>query len=75
MFHGENMQYYITEEFGGQTVAAQNVEVMSADEVAHDGKNQYDILNLILAAYAMRDDATVMKLLENYIRTGYEAVN
>lgn len=73
LFHGENMQYYITEEFGGQTVAAQNVEVMSADEVAHDGKNQYDILNLILAAYAMRDDATVMKLLENYIRTGYEA--
>lgn len=73
LFHEESMQYYITEEFDGQTLITQSVEAMSADEVAHDGKNRYDILNLILAAYAMKDDATVVKLLENYIRTEYEA--
>ena len=73
LFREESMQYYITEEFDGQTLITQSVEAMSADEVAHDGKNRYDILNLILTAYAMKDDATVVKLLENYIRTEYEA--
>ena len=73
LFGEESMQYYITEEYEGQTVITESTAVVSADGTTHDGKNHYDVLNLILAAHAMRDDTTVMKLLENYIRTEYEA--
>ena len=73
LFGEESMQYYITEEYEGQTVITESTAAVSADGTTHDGKNHYDVLNLILAAHAMRDDTTVMKLLENYIRTEYEA--
>lgn len=72
LFREESMQYYITEEYNGQTVIMESTAAVSAEDVEYDGKNQYEVLNLILAARQMRDDTAVMKLLENYIRTGYE---
>lgn len=73
LFREESMQYYITEEWDGQTVITESTAAVSADDAPHDGKSRYDILNLILAARQMQDDEAVMKLLENYIRTDYEA--
>ncbi|MDE7326826.1 MAG: RecX family transcriptional regulator, partial [Lachnospiraceae bacterium] len=73
LFGEESMQYYITEEYDGRTVITESTAVVKADGTARDGKNHYDLLNLILTAHEMKDDLTVMKLLENYIRTEYEA--
>lgn len=73
LFREESMQYYIAEDADGQTVITESTAAVSADDVVHDGKSRYDILNLILAARQMQDDEAVMKLLENYIRTDYEA--
>lgn len=73
LFREEKMQYYIAEEYDGQTVITESRTLEPADEAVHDGKSRYDALNLILAAHEMRDDVTVMKLLENYIRAEYEA--
>lgn len=73
LFQEEKMQYYITEGYDGQTVITESTAVVSAEDAVHDGKSQYDILNLILAARQMQDDEAVMKLLENYIRMEYEA--
>ena len=49
------MQYYITEEYEGQTVITESTAVVSADGTTHDGKNHYDVLNLILAAHVFLD--------------------
>lgn len=73
LFREESMQYYITEEYGGETVITESTAAVSAEDVLYDGKNQYEVLNLILAARQMQDDTAVMKLLENYIRMEYEA--
>lgn len=73
LFHEEKMQYYITEEYDGQTLITESRTLEPADGTAHEGKSRYDALNLILAAHELRDEAAVMKLLENYIRTEYEA--
>lgn len=74
LFEAESLQYYITQEQDGkETVSEKKTVTINSETRGQYSYNRYDSLNLIIAAHRMHDDRAVISLLENYIRTEYEA--
>ncbi|MBR6359553.1 MAG: hypothetical protein IKS11_07885 [Lachnospiraceae bacterium] len=71
LFHGEILQYFITENDGEQEEITESRSLKFLDEDMNDRTTKYDEINDILIAVEMRDDKTAVNLLEQYYRTEY----
>lgn len=71
LFYEEVLQYYITEEYDGQSQITESF-YREVDAVkVHDETTKYGQINLILTAQDMNDEKTMMDMLENYYRREY----
>ncbi|MDE7299417.1 MAG: hypothetical protein K2N94_11400, partial [Lachnospiraceae bacterium] len=75
LFEEERLQYYITEESGGEERLTESTTVMREGQLMDGRGSRYDNLNLILAAHQMKEEAAVLSLLEGYIRMEHEAAH
>lgn len=67
LFFGERLQYYVTEERNGREMLTLSDSV-SVEETTNDGTDsRYNILNSMVVAKTLQDDATLMDLMEEYV--------
>lgn len=75
LFFGERLQYYVTEEIGGKEVLTIS-DSLSIEETVSDGvDSRYSLLNSMVVAKTLRDDATLMELMEEYVEEDSFAEN
>lgn len=68
LFFGENLQYYITEERGGEEQLTESGTLQNADTGRSAGGGRYQLLNDIALSKALEDYDTMDNLLEEYHR-------
>jgi len=67
LFFGERLQYYVTEEHNGREMLTLSDSV-SIEETINDGiDSRYNLLNSMVVAKSLQDDATLMDLMEEYV--------
>ncbi len=71
LFHGETLQYYITENDGEQDEITVSRSINYLEEDTNDSETKYDEINSILIAVELKDYKTAIDLLEQYYRTEY----
>ena len=71
LFFGENLQYYITEEKGGQEQLTVSDSVSISDAVAEGNDSRYSLLNDMVVSKTLQDDDTLIKLMEEYVEADY----
>lgn len=67
LFFGENLQYYITEERDGRQQLTASDSISVSDTKASQGESRYTMLNDMVVSRAVRDDDTLMKLMQEYV--------
>lgn len=70
LFYNDELQYYITEEGKGGDRITESFHIRM-DSPYEEEENQYNMLNLMLTARQMRDEKTLIELMEQYIQTEY----
>ena len=68
LFFGENLQYYISEEAGGEEYLTFSDSVSVSDNVVEGGGSRYAMINDMVVAKTLQDDDTLMQLMEEYVR-------
>ncbi len=71
LFYQEVLQYYITEEFGGEERITESFYRELDTVKVHDETTKYGQINLILTAQDLKDEKTTIDMLENYYRMEY----
>ncbi len=71
LFHGETLQYYITESDGSVEEITESQSIRYLDEGQHLYETRYDEINNILVAIEMNDEKTTIELLERFYKTEY----
>lgn len=71
LFYGEVLQYYIAEEREEGRVITESFFRKIDEDKVHDETTKYGQINLILTAQDMKDEKTMMEMLENYFRMEY----
>jgi len=67
LFFGERLQYYVTEEHDGREMLTLS-DSISIEETINDGTDsRYNILNSMVVAKTLQDDATLMDLMQEYV--------
>lgn len=72
MFYGENIQYYITEEYNGEkTLTESSNEALSDTNVSEisDRASRYTMLNDMLMSFDMREETTLSEMAGEYVLT------
>lgn len=73
LFFGENLQYYVTEERNGREMLTFSDSV-SVSETTSDGtESRYNLLNDMVVSRTLRDEITLMDLMEEYVEEDYFA--
>ena len=67
LFQGEVLQYYITE----NEAITQSGELTGVTQGIHSGKGRFAMLNDVMMASSMQDDATATQLLEEYLKKDF----
>ena len=67
LFFGENLQYYITEERAGKQMLTESDTVSVSDTKLNQVESRYSMLNDMVVSKAVKDDDTLMKLMEEYV--------
>ncbi|MBQ7942449.1 MAG: hypothetical protein IJ326_00125 [Lachnospiraceae bacterium] len=70
LFHGEVLQYYITEHSDGEVIT-QSGELVSPVQGLQSGAGRFAMLNDVMTACSMQDDATATQLLEEYLKKDF----
>ncbi len=73
LFYGEGLQYYISEEWGDEYDVTESRVIRLEPELIGGDDSKYHMLNLIITANEMRDDKTVLKILELYFKNDYKS--
>ncbi len=68
LFFGESLQYYITEERGGEEKLTESGTLQNSDAAANGEGGRYHILNDIVLSRALEDYDTMDNLLEEYYK-------
>lgn len=68
LFFGESLQYYITEERGGEEQLTESGTLQNSDAAANGEGGRYHILNDIVLSRALEDYDTMDNLLEEYYK-------
>ena len=71
LFHGETLQYFITEYDGENEEITESHSLQYLDEDRHETENKYDKINNIMVALEMKDYKTTVQLMEQYYLTEY----
>ncbi len=71
LFHGETLQYFITEYDGENEEITESHCAQYLDEGGHEKETKYDKINNILIAMEMKDYKTTVQLMEQYYLTEY----
>lgn len=70
LFYNETLKYYIKEEIDGEEVLTESYSLTRSRELSEED-NAFNMINLMLAAKEMGDNATLLELMENYVMTDY----
>ena len=70
LFHGETLQYYITEQTEKGQEITESISVTVQGEIAEDVKEEsrYHILNAMIISRQMRDEKTLIDTMEEYAK-------
>ena len=71
LFFGESLQYYITEEYGGEEQLTESGNIQKSDIVNEYHNNRYEMVNDMMISRTLQDYDTLDKLLEEYCRKEY----
>ena len=71
LFFGETLQYYITEERGGESRITESGSIQKSDDPGDAGDSRYRMVNDIVISSALQDPDTMDDLLEEYYRKDY----
>ncbi|MCR5329704.1 MAG: DUF5717 family protein [Lachnospiraceae bacterium] len=71
LFYGEVLQYYISEEKEDDYAITESGEISVDPELAGGDETGFHQLNLIITAQELNDPKTMVRLLENYIKSDY----
>ncbi len=71
LFQGETLQYYISEIIDGKEVITKSQTVTIEPEMQQYEENNYHRINQIIEARELRDEATMNRLLETYVKLDY----
>lgn len=66
LFFGERLQYYVTEEIGGREMLTLSDSVSIEETVGDGTDSRYNILNSMVVAKTLQDDATFLDLMQEY---------
>ena len=67
LFFGERLQYYVTEEVNGREMLTLSDSVSIEETISDGTDSRYNILNSMVVAKTLQDDATLMELMEEYV--------
>ena len=67
LFFGERLQYYVTEERGGREMLTLSDSVSIEETISDGTDSRYNILNSMVVAKTLQDDATLMDLMQEYV--------
>ena len=73
LFFGENLQYYITEVAGEKEKLTESNSVSISDVVADNDETRFDLLNDMVVSQTLKDEDTLLKLMDKYVKTDYLA--
>jgi hypothetical protein len=73
LFYQETIHYYITEGSADKEAVAETFLLQFDPEATHDEDSRYNQINLMLMAMEIKDDSTLLELMENYIQKEYLA--
>ncbi len=71
LFYGEMLQYFIEESDGERTEITESCSVRCVDTQQEAGSLKYDRINEILMTRDMKDEKTLLGLLEQYYKAEY----
>ena len=71
LFYGENIQYYITVEDGGEDKSTETRTLANQSVKPEKSEGRYELLNDIIASRHMHDNETFSKLVHTYAVTEY----
>ncbi len=71
LFYHEALQYYITEEAQEDTNITESLHIQYESITLEADESNYNQINLMLMAQEMKDDSTLLDLMENYIKKEY----
>ena len=71
LFYHESVQYYITEEIEEENVITESSDLQYDCEPPEDDESKYSQINLMLMALEMKEENTVLDMMENYIKKDY----
>lgn len=68
LFFGEKLQYYITEEVGGDEQLTESDTIHKSELAENTGESRYHMINDMMIARTLQEYSTVDALLEEYYR-------
>ncbi len=71
LFFGENLQYYITEEYEGEEQLTESGTIQKSDIVGASSGNRYELINDMNISKTLMDYDTLDTLLEEFYRKEY----
>ncbi len=73
LFYHETVQYYITEGYAEEEATTESFHAQYDPETPEDEDSRYNQINLMLMAEEVKDDSTLLGMMENYIQREYLA--
>ena len=71
LFHGDSLQYYISESRAGEENVTQSSTLSGS--IQEKGTGRFAMLNDVFVSLGMQDDATAKHLLEEYLQQDFYA--
>ncbi len=68
LFYNEVLEYYITEEADGRVRVTDTCQMHNSREASSEEDSKYNQINLMLLARELRDEKTVIDMMEHYLR-------
>lgn len=72
MFFGEMIQYYISEEYGGEVEVTESSRIINNDVYGEKDDSRYNLLNQMLISATLQDEQALYHSMKQY--AGYEEV-
>lgn len=71
IFYDEELQYYITEKDENGESITESISVKIDKTMDEEDNSKYNLINLMLMAKELKDDKTLVQLMENYMRSEF----
>lgn len=71
LFYHESLQYYITEETSEESNITESLHTQYECETPEEDDSNYNQINLMLMAQEVKDENTLLVLMENYVKSKY----